>query len=159
MAELEPRLIIATPDAFACDGQQHVYEWANDEKQDIKIKKCLIWCGMSKGQISDFGAHVVRLPDSKYINVVGWDHYEDPGGLHQFMNDFHNDWVTVKANGGVRLIAFATSENQPPLFGGVLVWIWYTKKTARRTSKATFRGIAEIDIATSTMLAPSKVNG
>jgi len=125
--ELTSVLALQFPNGIVADGQQHIVEWTNPETCTIKIKKTLIWCGMSKGQISDFGAHLVTIPGGLYVSVVGWDHYCDPTGLHQFVNDFHGDHMSLKVGEKLRLIAFATSENVPPGNGGVVVWVWYGK--------------------------------
>lgn len=81
-------------ETYPCDGQIREDRWIN-EGPPIRVKRLVTWIGATKGAIVEVSACTYRLSNWMGLSCVGWDRYAQPTGLHQWAEDFGENWVEI----------------------------------------------------------------
>ena len=71
--------------------------WSNDTGHVVHITRSQIWIGVDRGGQADIVVNVYRNTDFSILVTVGWDHYADPTGLHQW--SIPNDMILRPGDG------------------------------------------------------------
>lgn len=79
---------------FPADGQPVIMEWKNTSPYVLQIHRVVTWGGMTKDRCGDFVAKTRRKSDGAPITAgLGLDRYDNPSGLHQWADDFGENYI------------------------------------------------------------------
>jgi len=111
-------------DPFNCNNKLQDIRWIN-EGPPIKIKQLTVWIGAQTGTIADIAACVYKVSTGTLLAAVGWDHYGNPKGLHQWTQDFGDNWVTIGTGDAISLQSFCNGFNGRSRKAHAQAWVYY----------------------------------
>lgn len=112
---------------FTCPAAVATQSWTNTTDATMYVRIAQIWMGMTKAGVADYWTHATRMSDGAVLAIVGWDHYKDPDGLHQWAMNYQPDFMSIAPGDGIVLTYDCNvATSQPTLRGHVSLTIWYT---------------------------------
>lgn len=111
--------------AFYCNRQLQELRWTAPE--NIRVKQVTVWIGADgvSPTEADIGT-CLFTENGTTLTCVGWDHYANPSGLHQWSQNFAPDWIKVKRGQDIILQAFCNGFNGEDRHANVQARWWYT---------------------------------
>lgn len=125
-ADLKSAWVVDT-NPFLCENQpSQQATWTNNTGGTIYIRQTVTFMGVDMGGKGDFFVMVERVSDGAVLQMTNWDHYAEPTGLHNLVDNYAPHYFALPPGDSLRVTYDCTLPGQPSKHGHVITRILYT---------------------------------